>query len=426
VASDLDTSGLKYCLPVGEREGAYLLLTGAEAVALGKLAGGLGFQTYYPISPATDESVYIEGHANFPDRKEGDHSVVVVQTEDELSAVCMASAAALTGARSSTATSGPGFSLMIEGLGWAGANEVPLVLTNWQRGGPSTGMPTRTEQGDLLFAIRAGHGEFPRIVLASSDLTEAFYDAAWSFNYAERYQMPVIHLLDKALSSTTQTVPQFDLDKISIDRGLIAERPGGRDGKGPYARFAPTESGVTPRTVLGQPGGIHWVTGGERTVLGRVTEDPVLREQQMEKRMRKLELVAREIPLNDKLIVHGPDDADITILSWGSTKGAIRRAMERLEEDGISSRLVHIRLMWPFPAAAVCRLLSDASPLVAVELNYSGQLTLLVQEQTDCSADYLIVKYNGRPMSSAELYRALRTIHEGKAESRIVLRNPLE
>ncbi len=428
VAGELDTDGFRFCMPTGELPGEYLVVSGSEAVALGKLASGLGFQSYYPISPATDESVYIEGHANFPDRdkEKGSHSVVVVQTEDELSAVGMASAAALTGTRSATATSGPGLSLMIEGLGWAGTNEVPLVLTQWQRCGPSTGMPTRTEQGDLLFAIRAGHGEFPRIVLASSDLTEAFYDAGRAFNYAERYQMPVIHLLDKALSSTTQTVPRFDIEEISIDRGSIAERPGGSDGKGPYARFAPTESGVTPRALLGQPGGIHWTTGAEHTVLGRVTEDPVIREQQMEKRMSKLELAAREIPVADKFIVYGPKEADLTILSWGSTKGAIRRAMERLEADAISARLVHVRLMWPFPAAAVCGLLEDSHPLVAVELNYSGQLTLLVKEQTQCKPDYLIVKYNGRPMSSAELYRALRTIHEGKAETRIVLRNPLE
>ncbi|MGH8059902.1 MAG: 2-oxoacid:acceptor oxidoreductase family protein, partial [Candidatus Entotheonellia bacterium] len=153
-----------------------LLINGNQAVALGKLAAGMTFQTYYPISPATDESVYLEAHETLPtvDGEEG--SVIIVQTEDELAAVTMASGAALTGARSATATSGPGFSLMAEGLGWAGINEVPLVVTLYQRGSPSTGMPTRSEQGDLQFAIHAGHGEFPRIVMASGDLTEAFYD----------------------------------------------------------------------------------------------------------------------------------------------------------------------------------------------------------------------------------------------------------
>ncbi len=403
-----------------------IITSGAEAVALGKLAGGLGFQTYYPISPATDESVYIEGHANFPDQGGGQHSVVVVQTEDELAAVTMASGAALTGTRSATATSSPGFSLMVEALGWAAVNEVPLVFTLWQRGGPSTGLATRTEQGDLLFAVRAGHGESPRIVLASGDLTEAFFDAAQAFNYAERYQMPVIHLVDKALASTTQTLPRFDVDAIRIDRGLVADTTSAKDGGRPFARFAPTESGVSPRTLLGQPGGLHWLTGAEHTVLGRVTEDPVIREQQMEKRMRKLELAAREIPLAEKLAVYGRPDADFTILSWGSTKGALLRAMSRLEEEEIKTRLVHIRLMWPFPASEVCAALEGASPLVAVEMNFSGQLTLLVREQANCAPDYMIVKYNGRPMSSAELHRELRRIHDGKAEARIVLRNPLE
>lgn len=182
-----------------------LLVNGNQAVALGKLAAGMTFQTYYPISPATDESVYLEAHETFPATNGEEGSVIIVQTEDELAAVTMASGAALTGARSATATSGPGFSLMAEGLGWAGINEVPLVVTLYQRGGPATGMPTRSEQGDWQFAIHAGHGEFPRIVMASGDNTEAFYDAAQAFNYAERYQMLVIHLLDKALASTMQT-----------------------------------------------------------------------------------------------------------------------------------------------------------------------------------------------------------------------------
>lgn len=426
VKDELDAGKFTCQLPTGDRGGDYLMLTGAEAVALGKLAGGLAFQTYYPISPATDESVYIEGHANFPNREGGQHSVVVVQTEDELAAATMATAAALTGARSATATSGPGFSLMVEALGWASVNEVPLVITLWQRGGPSTGLPTRTEQGDLLFAIRASHGDCPRIVFASSDISSAFYDAAQAFNYAERYQMPVIHLVDKALSSTTQTVPRFDVDAIRIDRGLIADTSSAARGTKPYARFSLSDTGVTPRPLLGQPGGLHWLTGAEHTVLGRTTEDPVVREQQMEKRMSKLELAAREIPLAEKLTVYGADDADLTILSWGSTKGALLRAMSRLEAgEAIKTRLVHVRLMWPFPAAEVRRALAGANPLVAVEMNYSGQLTALVSEQADVRPDFLIVKYDGRPMSSAELYRELRRIHEGKAEARTVLRNPL-
>ncbi|RMF87251.1 MAG: 2-oxoglutarate ferredoxin oxidoreductase subunit alpha, partial [Nitrospinota bacterium] len=193
-----DTQGFAFRLSPEAISEQRLFVNGSQAVALGKLAAGATFQTYYPISPATDESVYLEAHETFPTRNGEEGSILVVQTEDELSAVTMAAGAALTGARSATATSGPGFSLMAEGLGWAGINEVPLVVTLYQRGGPSTGMPTRTEQGDLKFAVHGGHGEFPRIVIASGDIIEAFYDAAHAFNYAERYQMPVIHLMDKA------------------------------------------------------------------------------------------------------------------------------------------------------------------------------------------------------------------------------------
>ncbi len=421
-----DTHDLDFRLVPMDIDEHRLLINGHQAVALGKLAAGLTFQTYYPISPATDESVFLEAHANFPLRNGKDGLAVIVQTEDELSAIAMASGAALTGARTATATSGPGFSLMVEGLGWAGINEVPLVITLYQRGGPSTGLPTRSEQGDLMLAIHAGHGEFPRIVLASGDIVEAFYDTIHAFNYAERYQMPVIHLVDKAMASTTQTVRPFDTETIRIERGEFYTPTAEDNGRKHYPRFAITESGISPRAFPGQPGGIHWLTGGEHTVYGRVTEDPVIREQMMEKRMRKLELVAREIPQEEKLKVYGDVDAAFTIVSWGSNKGSILEALDRLKADGISARLVQVHLLWPFPAEAIAPLIEDASPLVAVESNYSGQFAELLRAHTGRASDHLILKYNGRPMSGQEVYWALKTIHEGTAERRIVLRNPYE
>ena len=421
-----DTHELGFRLVPAKTTEHRLLINGNQAVAMGKLAAGMTFQTYYPISPATDESVFIESHATFPTRNGEQGAVIVVQTEDELSAVTMASGAALTGARSATATSGPGFSLMVEGLGWAGINEVPLVVTLYQRGSPATGMPTRSEQGDLQFAIHAGHGEFPRIVLASGDLVEAFYDAAQAFNYAERYQMPVIHLVDKAMSSTTQTVPPYDVDAIRIERGELYTPPVGGNGKGPYPRFALTDSGISPRSLLGQPGGTHWLTGGEHTIFGRVTEDVVIREQMMEKRARKLELVAREIPRDEKFRVYGDEDASFTLMSWGSNKGAILEAMERLKADGVSARLIHVRLLWPFPTAELKPIAEVASPLVVIESNFSGQFAQLLRTETGRESDYLVVKYNGRPMSGEEVYRALKAIHDGASDQRVVLRNPFE
>ncbi len=427
VREQFDFEHFAFRLSVNNQGKRMVVLNGNQASALGKLAGGLSFQTYYPISPATDESVYLEGHHTFPLRTGGTGSVVVVQTEDELSAITMAAGAALTGARSSTATSGPGFSLMVEALGWTGINEVPLVVTDYQRGSPSTGMPTRTEQGDLLFAVRAGHGEFPRIVLASGDVVETFHDAAQAFNYAERYQVPVIHLLDKNLASTTVTVPpaELEVEGIKIERGelYISTTQNGQD---PFPRFQPTETGVSPRPVLGQPGTLHWYTGGEHTVYGRVTEDPVVREQQMEKRMRKLEVIAREIPVEEKFRVYGDADAPLTVMSWGSNKGAILEALELLAADGIAARLVQVRLLWPFPSDELRPYLESASPLVVAECNYSGQFARLLRECTGRACDYLIVKYNGRPMSGQALREALKQIHAGRAEHRIVLRNPYE
>jgi 2-oxoglutarate ferredoxin oxidoreductase subunit alpha len=426
VGENLDPGRFGFKLnATGEGE-PMMLVGGNEAVALGKIAAGLAFQTYYPISPATDESVYLEAHANVPQRDGGEAAVVVVQTEDELAAVTMASGAALTGARSATATAGPGFSLMVEGLGWAGINEVPLVVTLYQRGSPSTGLPTRTEQGDLLFAIHAGHGEFPRLVMASGDVQEAFYDAAQAFNYAERYQTPVIHLLDQGIARTTVSLSPLDAGSIRIERGEVWEPEDPGTAKGPFPRFRVTESGVSPRPLLGTPGGTHWLSGAEHTELGQVTEDPVVRERQLEKRARKLELAAREIPLGEKLRVYGDPEAEFTVVSWGSNKGAILEALEGLIADAIPVRLIQLRLLWPFPATEVAPLLADAKPLVVVESNLSGQFAQLLCSQTACQCDHLVVKYNGRPMTCGELTQALRDIHDGTAEQRIVLRNPHE
>jgi len=399
-------------IETGERR---IYLTGNQAVALGKLVGGCSFQTYYPISPATDESVYLEAHQIFAlkeraEAKSKEGSVLVIQTEDEIAAITSATGAALAGARASTSTSGPGFSLMVEGLGWAGINEVPVVVTLYQRGSPSTGLPTRSEQGDLRFVLHAGHGEFPRIVIASGDLEEAFYDAVRAFNWAEAYQLPVIHLLDKAIASSSQTRPPFDLNALKLSRGrLLGEEELQQISEnGVYRRFQFTETGVSPRATLGQKGGIFWLTGDEHDEWGHITEDPVVRTQMMEKRMRKLETAASEIPLEEKLNVFG--EGETVIISWGSPKGALLEAMERLREDGLGVKFVQVRLLCPLPAEALSQHLTSAKLKIAVENNFSGQLMGLVREQTGIAMDHLIVKYNGRPMLVDELYDALKVL----------------
>jgi 2-oxoglutarate ferredoxin oxidoreductase subunit alpha len=416
-----------------------IFLMGNQAVALGKLAGGCRLQTYYPITPAADESEYLEanekldlstsGRAQSSEASERSYvkeggSILVVQTEDEIAAINMASGAVLTGARASTSTSGPGFSLMVEGLGWAGMNEVPVVITYYQRGAPATGLPTRHGQDDLRFAIHAAHGEFPRIVLTSGDIQEAFYDAALAFNYAERFQMPVIHLLDKALANSSNTYPVFDTSGIKIERGQLLDPDDLqrllRD-QGQYKRFQLTESGISPRIPLGAAGTVFWNTGDERDERGHITEHPTTRTKMMEKRMRKLELVEKEIPASEKYGLFGREDDAPIIVSWGSSKGAILEAKEFLEAEGIKINFLQARMIHPFPAADFSELLHRAKRIIDVEMNYSGQLAGIIREKTGIEIQDLILKYNGRPMTSDEVYLAIKNALAGKAPKRQVL-----
>jgi len=418
----------------GERR---VLVRGTTAVGIAKIAAGCRLQTYYPITPASDESEYLEEHesiglhaalgAEAAAASQG--SVVVIQTEDETAAILMAIGGGLAGVRASTSTSGPGFCLMAEGMGWAGMNEVPVVVTLYQRGGPSTGLPTRHAQGDLRFALHVGHDEFPRIILASGDIEESFYDVTKAFNFAERYQVPVIHLLDKAMANADQTCPMFDPNGVKIDRGsLIRGAVKESEDKG-FKRFKFTETGISPRPVIGAKGGIFWNSGDEHDEKGHITEDPTNRMMMMEKRMGKLDVAAREIPLEDKVRFYGPKDAPMTVVSWGSPKGAILDAMHALrEQDGISVNFLQLRLMSPFPTEEVKEALSRSKRLVDVEMNYSGQFAGLLREMTGISADYHVVKYNGRPMSCEEVYDALKQISssaaaKGQAPKRMVLRN---
>jgi len=216
-----------------------ILVQGYYGTSIGKMVSGCRFQSYYPITPASDESVYLESHELLEIQNDRPGSTIVIQTEDEISAMGMMIGASLTGTRASTSTSGPGFALMSEALGWAGINEVPIVITLYQRSGPSTGLPTRHGQDDLLFAVHAGHGDFPKIVYASGDIEESFYDTGRCFNYADVYQIPVIHMMDKFLSSSVVTCKKFDSQKVSIDRGLLLDKI-----EGEYKRFAFTEDGI--------------------------------------------------------------------------------------------------------------------------------------------------------------------------------------
>ena len=432
-----DASGLAFGLTTKKPLPDMMLVQGNQSSALGKLTAGCRFQTYYPITPASDDSEFLEANAIVPQAEGKDGSILVLQTEDEIAAITMAIGGALTGARSATATSGPGFSLMTEALGWAGMNEVPIVVSLYQRAGPATGLPTRHEQGDLLFATRAGHGEFPRIVFSSGDIEESYYDTIKVFNFAEKFQMPVIHLLDKAIANSIATCKIFDQQRILIDRGLLMENvPDSSPELGDanhYRRFRLIQDNknnkdndakysISPRVLLGTENGIFWNTGDEHTEEGHITEDPEIRTAMMDKRMDKLMIALDQIEDEDKATRYGIEEPNsLTVISWGSTKGAILDAMDKLIEEGKKIRFVQLRLLHPFPFERLRALIKGYKQLVDIEMNYSSQLGLLISENIGVSMDYLIVKYNGRPMSSSEVYNALMRIMSGEAPRRIVL-----
>jgi len=403
-----------YSLPGTQKEPGTLLVQGFQGTALGKMACGCRFQPYYPITPASDESVYLESNEILEIIDDRPGSTAVIQTEDEISAMGMTIGGALTGTRSATCTSGPGFALMTEMLGWAGINEVPIVITAYQRSGPSTGLPTRHGQDDLLFTVFAGHGDFPKIVYASGEIEESFYDTGNCFNYADVFQVPVIHMMDKFHASSVITCKRFDTEKISVDRGKLLDKV--EDG---YRRFEFTEDGISPRSRLGMDNGIFWDTGDESDEMGHITEDPILRVKMMDKRMSRLDLVSKQIPKDEQVVSFGVED--FTIISWGSTIGPVKDALDMLKKEGISIGLIQLKLMHPFPAEYVSSLLKDAKTIIDVEANQSGQLGKLFKQNTGRDVDNFVLKYTGRAMTSTEVYDALKKIVQNKAEKREVL-----
>ena len=397
-----------------DKESNTLLVQGHQGSALGKIVCGCRFQSYYPITPASDESEFLETHEILQVKEDRPGSTTIVQTEDEISAIGMAVGASLTGVRSATSTSGPGFSLMAETLGWAGINETPVVITLFQRSGPSTGLPTRQGQDDLLFAINAGHGEFPRIVYASGDVEDSFYDTCKCFNFADIFQVPVIHILDKFIASSVVTCKRFEPDLISIDRGKLLEKI-----DGDYKRFAHSPDGISPRSKLGLENGVFWNTGDESDEYGHISEDPVNRIQMMDKRQTKVEQMLSLIPKDDQAVAYGK--LDICIVSWGSPKGPILDAIEMHRNEGHEIGFIDIKLLHPFPTNYIKSMLKDSSVIIDIEANMTGQLASLIRENLLRDPDYYVLKYTGRPMTCIEIFDSLKKILEKKSEKKQVL-----
>lgn len=390
-----------FSLPPVEKK-KRMLINSAEAVGMGKVLAGMKFQSYYPITPASDESNYLE---TLMDK----YGFVVEQTEDEIAAINMAIAAANTGLRSSTSTSGPGFDLMVEALSYSGMTETPVVIFYYQRAGPSTGMPTRHEQGDLKFATTASHGEFPRVILTPGDNTEAFYDAVDSFNIAEHYQLPVIVLLDKSMAMSNTTTEVFDLSGVRIDRGKLVLNETSN-----YKRYKLTEDGISPRTVPGVKGGIFTIAGDEHEEDGHIfSEDPDNRIIMMNKRMGKMNLILKEIGEDKKVKFYGKLENKKVILSWGSPKGAIKDALESFPDISF----LQVRMIEPFPSEEVMKYLKGKY-VIDIEQNYSGQLADLLREKTGIVVDSRILKFNGRPMAYEELMDAIK---KAQTEKKVVL-----
>jgi len=381
-----------------------MIVTGNDVVAIAKIVAGVRYQSYYPITPAADESFTIEKYEYNEVNGKAVGPIVVMQTEDEIAAICSAIGASLSGSRSSTATSGPGFDLMVEGLSFAGANEVPVVITYYQRGGPSTGQPTRGSQSDLMNAVFAAHGEFTRVVLSSGDHVEAFYDTIEAFNIAEKYQVPVIHLLDKFLANTIASIPVPDIDKVRIDRGKIVFN-------GPsYKRFDLSNL-ISPRAYLGSDNIIMWYSGDEHDEYGHIVEDPENRLKMYSKRIEKMKLILEETPLDIKMGIYGDKNPDYVIIGWGSVKGVALDTIETLSSK-LRLRYINMKLLWPFPRKEFLEIVKDtpSERIIAVEHSYGVNIASLIAMATGVTVTKKIAKFTGRPITLNEMIEAVERI----------------
>jgi len=366
-----------------------MVMNGTDAFAMGALAGGCRFVSGYPMTPGSLALHWMAAHSI-------DYPVVVKHTEDEIAAINMAIGAAHMGARALVPTSGGGFALMAEALGLAGITETPLVIYNAQRPGPSTGLPTRQEQGDLLFMLYASQGEFPRFLLAPGTHEECF-NAGWrAFNLAEKHQVPVLVLSDHYLAVAVRTLDAdaLDFDAVTIERGEILTAAELDSLGSQYLRYRITDSGVSPRAFPGHPKAIYVASGNEHDETGAITEEPEMRAAQVEKRQRKLVGMTQEV---SSPATYGPQEAATTFVSWGSTYGPLREAVDRLnaQEEG-RANMLHLVDLWPFPADSVAAEVAGARTLVCVEMNATGQLATLIRANTGRQVDGQILRYDGR------------------------------
>jgi 2-oxoglutarate ferredoxin oxidoreductase subunit alpha len=402
--------------PLPKTENRYAILSGNIAMAMGGAAAGVKFYCAYPMSPSTGVLHWMAAHA----RKAG---IMVRQVEDEIGVVNMAIGAAQAGVRSMCATSGGGFALMSEGLGMSAMMETPVVVINCQRAGPSTGVPTKTEQGDLWQMLGAAFGDYPRVIAAPLDIGDCFKLIPEIFNIADRFQCPGLVLCDLLLSEGRLSVHPKDLDfNPPIDRGeLITGNNNGTPSSAPtngsYKRYKFTESGVSPRAVPGVPGHVHTVATDEHMEDGVLISDeftnPIKRREMMEKRMRKVAGIEASVPPPE---LWGPRDAEVTLIGWGSTKGVIEEACEILNEQGISANQLQIRWLVPLHGDAILEILKSSRHTIIVENNYSGQFARYLRSETSFVANGHIRKYDGEPFMPHHIVEAVEKQLSGQTK----------
>jgi 2-oxoglutarate ferredoxin oxidoreductase subunit alpha len=377
-------------------EAKRMLLTGNEAISLGAIAAGCKFMAAYPMTPASSIMEYMAA-------KSQDFDLVMVHAEDEIAAINMAIGAAYAGVRAMTATSGSGLCLMVEGIGLAGITETPVVIVDGQRPGPAVGLPTRTEQGDLQFVLHAHHGDFPRAVLAPATVEDAFWVTVRAFNWAEKYQLPVIILTDQHLASSHASVDPLDLSHVTIDRGMLFSEK--EDNPSEYMRHRVTKSGISPRAFPGLGKALVVTDCDEHNEEGHLTEDAGERTAQVQKRLRKLLSLKKEISTPQKYGLRG---AETTLIGWGSTYGAIHEAVDMLRKEGTSINMLHLNELWPFPSKSVADAVSKARNSYVIENNATGQLARLIKAETGYDVSGRILKYDGRPFTPTYIAQAVR------------------
>ena len=383
-----------WVLPSGEGP-KRMNITGNTAVAMVAIQAGCKFYVAYPMTPATSVLSYLA--------KVGEkYGMVVRHAEDEIGVINAAIGAGYAGVRAMVGTSGGGFALMTEGVGLSAMLEVPIVILEGQRPGPSTGLPTWTAQADLQFVLRSSQGEFPRIIFAPGDVNESFYLTVQAFHLAEKYQVPVFVLTDKFLAESTETVAPFQTAGLRINRGAIEQKPK-PDANGMFSRYRLTDSGVSPRTLPGTPGGVHVANSDEHDEYGFVDETAENRIAMMDKRMRKAHAIADEM---GEPVLYGPKKADLTLVTWGSTKGPAIDALPLLAARDRSVNLLHFSAIFPLPLEKVESRLRQCKKVMMVEGNATGQFAQLLKEQVGLIPDATFFQYDGRPFFPSDIARS--------------------